>query len=876
MKMKKIISFLLVAIMALSSVSYAQDAESQGRYEEEMKVIKSFNIFSYFHTAKEEDSMSRAEFLSTVLEFMYGSIPDSDGTIQFSDVSPDSPYRGAVSYAESMGIIDGNPGGEFNPDTAITTAQAVKILITAMGYKDIATTLGGYPSGYFSIAYDLDVLKGVVSRNDEHITAGVCAKMLINAGFADPLNVKQRANGMLLEMDDDENIFWKVHKISFGEGVLSANEYTALNSTAILGAGYVTIGDFTGKAYNSASLEEYIGYHVRYYFRENDLGDIVLCVLPSKKNDATLIDAENVGTFIDGVLSYCKDAESTRLTRKTIPLNASVIYNGRLITTYDENDFVGKTGTVTIIDNNGDGNVDVVNIVAYENYVIRSIDLKDKVIYDAIDSTHKISYENYENRQAIIIWDNDGNRITVDKLKENDVLSVVKSKDSVYIRGFVSAESISGIVTGKTVDKNDVPYVEIDSQSYKIESRCNTSFSSQIVGGEKITVFLDTFGRVAYIERKISKEGYALVLKEYAERGDEGRMALKLFTSSGATEIFELADKLKVDGAPYRGQNVIPPNVSSSNIIRYKLNDAGLITSIDTPVVTTETGGSMHKMIELKNIRYVSNSKNFGGQLPVISNILIFRGPENTRTADVDEYKISSTNDLANSASYSGVAYVVDTDTMIPDVLFLYDDRDTTLVHTSPTAVVKKVTTSCNEDDELVYEISAITAQNNDLVIRVHQDGYMAVSTGDIIKYSMGSDGYAEKIEPIYYESTQTANHNEAAGRGTPLTGIGGYYDSQNKLYFGKVTNKDGNLIEFEIDDALLNHSENKTAKTTYHNFASTKIIVVDTDEYLKDDRVYVSNINEVYDSKHFAKASRAAFYTSYGTVPLCVIYKNK
>ncbi len=874
--MKKFISFVIAAIMVLSTLSYAQATETSGKYEEEMKVIKSFNIFSYFHNAKEDDSVSRAEFLSTALEFMYGTIPTGDEIIKFSDVSPDSQYAGAIAYAENMGWIDGVSGGEFHPDAAITTAQAVKILITAMGYKDIAIIEGGYPSGFYSIAYDLDILKGVSSKSDEHITAGAYAKMLINAGFADPLDVKQIADGMFVTLTDDENIFWKVHKIAYGDGILSANEYTAINSSANPGAGHITIGNFTGKAYNSASIEEYIGYHVRYYWREGDMNDMVLCVLPSKKNDVVVVDAENVGAFSDGVISYYKDDEHSRLAKKTIPLNASVIYNGRLITTYDANDFVGKTGTVTIIDNNGDGAIDVVNVVAYENYVIRNIDLKDKVIYDIIDSSRQISYENDVNQQAIVIWDEEGNRVDVENLKTNDVLSVVKSKDSAYIRGFVSTNAVSGTITGKDIDSNDIPYIEIDSQSYKIESRCYASSWAQIVRGEKTTVLLDIFGRVAYIERKISKDGYALILKEYPEWGDDGRMALKLFTSSGATETLEFAEKLKVDGTRYTGSGVIPPNVSSSKIIRYTLNNEGLISSIDTPIVTTEPQGSIYKYTDINDAKYVINSKNFGGQLQTTANMVIFRGPENPRTADEDDYKITAVSELENSKQYTGVAYAVDTDTLLPDVLLLYDESDMSLIHTSPTAVVKRVTVGCDEDDEIMYEINAITAQSDDIQIKVRQDGYMAVSTGDIIKYSIGNDGYATKIEPIFYESTQQANHNEAAGRGTPLTGLSTYYDSQFKLYYGTVTNKEDSLIEFKIDDTLLANPSNKTAQKTYHNIASAKIIAVDTDEYLQEDKIYVTNINEIKDLKHFGKGSRMAFCTGYGNVSLCVVYKNK
>src|SRR5687768_12913883 len=53
----------------------------------------------------------------------------------FSDVPPTHPYKGAITWTQGVGIVDGYSDGTFRPDLTINRAEFVKIVIEAT-YED--------------------------------------------------------------------------------------------------------------------------------------------------------------------------------------------------------------------------------------------------------------------------------------------------------------------------------------------------------------------------------------------------------------------------------------------------------------------------------------------------------------------------------------------------------------------------------------------------------------------------------------------------------------------------------------------------------------------------------------------------------------------
>jgi hypothetical protein len=71
--------------------------------------------------------------------------------------------------------------GTFAPDAEVTYAQMVKMLVSAMNYDQYAAYLGGYPTGYLSIAGSEGITDGVNANANDAVTRAQVAQLVYNA-----------------------------------------------------------------------------------------------------------------------------------------------------------------------------------------------------------------------------------------------------------------------------------------------------------------------------------------------------------------------------------------------------------------------------------------------------------------------------------------------------------------------------------------------------------------------------------------------------------------------------------------------------------------------------------------------------------------------
>lgn len=879
--MKKMISVILSAMLILSLNVYAEETVGKtSKYAEDTELLKKLGIISYMDGVEDENAVvTRAEFTASVVELAYKDARSDPGESGFSDVAPDPEYAAAIEFARATGLVSGTSQNKFEPNSAITGSQAIKILISAMGYTKLAEGAGGYPSGYYSTAKALDILDGVEINNEGALTAGVFAKMIVNAGFAELAEKRYTADGTSYVAGTGSSLFESVHNICKGEGVLFGNEYTSITDAGGVGESLVTIGDFTGRSYGDIKAEEYLGCNVEYYYHTGGSSRDVVIYLAEKNNNITKIDLKEVCGFDNGQLEYHKTSESLSKRKKYIPLDASVIYNGRLINKYDESDFVGKTGDLKLIDNDEDGTIDVVNIVSYANFVINAIDEHDSLMYDKTDGTNTLDFSDEQFVNAIVIWDSEAKRVKLDELRVNDVLTMAKSKDGGYIRALLSRKQVSGVVTRITVD-NKV-YINIDDEKYEVEGKCYEKFKTSFDVGSNVTAFIDALGRIAYIKTTGADASFATIIKCVNNLDNSGHGALKLTEASGKISIYNLADRFCVDGETYKNTPNVPDNVRNSRVIRFKLNKNNEINWIDTPVVTTESGGSIYKLAELNNRKYISNSKSFMGILQMNTDMLIFNVPSDTANQTDDDYSIGASSNFLNGERYTGTAYAVKDNALVADVILIEDGSNSQLTYTSPVGLIKSSYLSVDEDGNRVNELELVRPNSNSEFVQISPDGNAFESSGadvgDIIKYETNSNGQINAMEVIFYAKTKTLNHNLEAGRNTPLTGLGLYYDAQRLTYFAKVENREGNVIEVAIDDQIIDNPKSAIKdKQMFFDLSScaSRIVTVDLSESERVGKVRIGDVNTIADTVHFGEGSQAFFYTVYGVPQMFVIYK--
>jgi len=125
-------------------------------------------------------TITRAEMAKVLCKAL--GLPKMDnGKSAFSDMTSEHWAYGYIETAYASGLIDGNDDGTFAPDNDVKFSEAVKMIVTALGYKPMAEQRGGFPHGYAQIASQNGITKDIDHALDVPCNRNIVFKMLYNA-----------------------------------------------------------------------------------------------------------------------------------------------------------------------------------------------------------------------------------------------------------------------------------------------------------------------------------------------------------------------------------------------------------------------------------------------------------------------------------------------------------------------------------------------------------------------------------------------------------------------------------------------------------------------------------------------------------------------
>lgn len=165
-------------------------------------------------------NLSRAEFV-TVLSRMFRWTGQGVGQT-YTDVPPGSWYYQAVEQAAATGVA--GAGSVFRPEAAITRREMAEMLVSALGYDQIAAKewptpfvdVWGSGSGYLALAYDIGMVTGVESFGQLFFHPGDTAR-------------REEAAAMLVRVYERYT-----SKIDFLHGFYAFSSYPQLGLTAAM------------------------------------------------------------------------------------------------------------------------------------------------------------------------------------------------------------------------------------------------------------------------------------------------------------------------------------------------------------------------------------------------------------------------------------------------------------------------------------------------------------------------------------------------------------------------------------------------------------------------------------------------------------------
>ncbi len=394
----RVLALVLVFSMMVSSVAFAAkftDVEDGSTYAEATDVLSALGIVNGDPegTFRPNDDITRAEVVAIAnrLQGLSEAAKAAGGVTAYTDVAADAWYAGDVNLATQMGIVSGDGDGTFRPQDNVKYEEAVKIMVTALGYDaKYADKQGGWPTGYLVIANNAGVTSGVSATTGTYASRGIVAKLAYNALTAPMMAFKQYS-------DSGEAIYApQKAKTLLGEklgfvkidGVVAATSVTSVTGVAVPEDGEVkveyaldTAADGTNGTYykylvgktelldlngverlevGATNVASALGYTTSVYVGENEDGDneVLAFVLNAKKNEVVELDPEfimatnaqkypSLFNSTAPYLSVYDEDNDTTNKEYTLETDASIIVNNKY---YSDITFVR---TPAVVDDQG-------------------------------------------------------------------------------------------------------------------------------------------------------------------------------------------------------------------------------------------------------------------------------------------------------------------------------------------------------------------------------------------------------------------------------------------------------------------------------------------------------------------------------------------
>ncbi len=792
---KKFIAGALLATMTasfLGSAAFAAagiPADVLGtRFEEPIQVLQALDIMNGDDKGnfRPNDTIRRSEVAKmAVLAMGLGDAAEAaKGTSIFPDVDVDHWANGYINVAAAQGLVVGNENGLFMPDKEISYAEAMTIFVRAMGYEVLAQSKGGFPHGYIAAGSQTGITKNVQGYNLEPISRGNVAYMTVNALDAKMMEQTGFGDDAIWEVKD-KTLLKDVLEVTKANGRVTAVTGTSLTADSGLEKNQIKIGDeIFVTAYN---MNDLLGYNVTYYARENKAGkmEVILALPEENKNKTFELSSELMGGVTERngnkVISYYKTENASSLSYLTLDETPTLIYNGKFEEIdYELVDISEGSGKVVLLDSDGNGKYDIIFVTDYETVVVEEVTSTNKIIDKFGRPTIKLDDENEDLSYRILLG---GKEIEITDLEEYDVLSVAKSKDGLNIEIEVSRDTIEGKVTALSDEG-----FGIGGKFYKTAP----NFTGDIALGTEGIFYLDITGKIAAIDKTSSvSSNYAYLLKAHTSIATD-ESTFRVFTMDGKQITLTANEKIRFNGTGGTlsadvVEGLLSEGVTTKQLITYSLNSEGNIVSINTAQDNTES----NEVDETKfTMNYLLEDAEFNGKTNTIGKV---RLDADTIIFDINEdskdYKMGKLSMFEDGSAYNVAVFDMGEDFVAKAIVVTDSSLETN--SESAIAVIDKVTTATNDNDEIVDVL--IGFQNGEKIeLLADAEGVLVkgedtLKAGDIIQYVTNADGEITNIRVLF----------DIDDKGTEAkTEI----DENLTTIYGKVTKKFANSMNVTVD----------------------------------------------------------------------------
>lgn len=787
----------------------------------------------------------------------------------------DWAYEKAYTVLRGLGIIDGDDWAETGPDDNISCAEfsrlvinaaggidehgigtqltapvtydnAVRMIMTALGYGYAAQNQGGFPVGYNLLAAGAGIFKNISVKGSDTATVRNLAIMLHNALTVDMMKNSDISGGAGgYQVNKGETFlrnFEERQSIKIISGQVMATPVSSLVGGANVVSGRINIDGVVYFLKEGVSCSGLLGKIVMAFVntdKDSDMKTVYSIAPYAGKNRELKLKASDIISYSNYRYAYESESKSNAIEYIDIPRDISVIYNGVGLGSVNSEDLNVLSGTLTFIDTQSSGIYDLLYIEEYRNYLVSDVDSENEIITfrnNPYEEKWSLSIKSDDRQYKYFILNDKNSYLKeyqkgdLDQFDINDVVSIFESKDEKVITLAISDESVEGKIDELAYDDG---IVIIDGEKYNLFKHSNEEYlvlASDLQVGETAVFYLDvnkeivcvdtTGGKIENKELKALSAGYAYVIEAKAGTGLSGSMQLRLLRGSvlREPEVDKISENdlskqdeeksVKLSEKQIYGQRVevgacaanvileegeqrarVKSNTLADlegKVIEFAIDSEGLITKI-----TVYSG-------EERSRRYNDEFKTFTDATPdgafmVDENTVFFVVPS-TATTDSDyevRYSIVDTG-YYNIAPYNRQR-TFNSDFEIARMCVIRSSvsghRLGIITDNTPISIITKVVAAVNEKDEITTKVYAYTSGiHTGYLMRTPYKGEFVPEppkVGDVVKLSIDGDGNIDNYMKLISLSDKSLPLFRAGARTSNERLYGVVYDKRQDMLQG-------------------------------------------------------------------------------------------
>lgn len=867
--MKRLLSLILSIVMACGiCAASAETGNSEGEYrlnENDIKVLSLAQIINEDEITNEllEQKITRANFVSYIAQAV-GVSKDFETDKNFYTDMSGHWTRNLVSYFVQNGTLTVGESKLFEPDRAILADEALKIIVSVLGYKAIAEQTGGFPYGYIQTANRIKL--NSPTGNTELTTAQ--ALSIIAQSLEIPCYEPESFSNdgyTKYGSDADKTLLSIYHSVFTDEGYVRAANAVSLDDSKCAD-NEVVIGDYRYKS-DLGYAENYLGSDVKVYYKAKSKDDertakIIIEKLGNKVNRIDIKDIKDLDS--EYRLNVWKNDGSSSASY-SLDRGVTVIKNGMVEKSGIRDIISGlNNGTVRIADINRDGLYEYCIIKDYVPFVLSYSNKENGIIFDKLNGG-SYTINDYDCSH---IYDDAYAEKSIYDLMEDDVLSVAESSDKkTYIEVIASVKTVTGTVD-EIREVDNKTYFYINNTEYEVNPKFLEKNSVQPgSGGSFKTDMFDII--VSFNSDSAGTPKMGMLINAVTDEPFSTRLRLKIFGADGNMSVLEAADKIKIDENSYsdmeKAKNTLVDKKTGKvelQIISYLTNDNNEIKTIDTKTLgerenadsTLRCADPVDDSPGTEGVRVIlgRSGKRLGMSTYVNTSTVLFNAPdkatlESGNYSD-DDFCILPYDGLREGKNVIVKAYYTKKPSIIAKGIITYGlNFGKGMNNDTDVFVVTGMSERLNEDGEVKKVLEGwdgIKAKKAEYPISENLS--LDVAEGDSIIIKVSNAGEITEVTMIYDNSQG----------GEPNTQIGSTWFNKNR-YFDNVKSlirtwsfsfmyagyKDGVFLSGFYDKDGAYDTDDEAPDLSY-----CKIMIVDNDA--KDgEKVYLGDMSDIRDA---------------------------